>query len=161
MGLDARRHADLALERPAIEAREHGHAQAQRARDREIAGRLRRRLGRGARHRQTAARMDVEHEHAVARRLADGRADGVRDVVELEIEEDAKAPLAGELDRGGTGGGEELRADLAAAQDAVQAAEQGVGLVQARDVERDEDSLGGARGGRHGTPAGSAPAARP
>src|SRR5207237_10731764 len=57
--LDARGDPDLALERPAVEARQHGDAQAERPRDREIAGGLRRRVGGGAGHRQATARVDV------------------------------------------------------------------------------------------------------
>src|SRR5206468_7971996 len=100
-------------------------------------------------------------EDAEACRLADGRPDGVGDVVVFEIEEDAKASLASGLDRRGPGGSEELRADLAPGDDPVQAAEQRIGFVEARNIERHQQPAGRASGGQRGTPAGSAPGARP
>src|SRR2546426_2636502 len=44
---------------------------------------------------RSTARVDVEHEDTQARRLAHRQADGIRNVVELEIEEDAEPALAG------------------------------------------------------------------
>src|SRR5216117_2570979 len=68
----------------------------------------------GAHHGDALARVDVEHEHPEARGLAHRARDRGRDVEVLEVEEDAEAALARHLDRGGPGGREELRADLAA-----------------------------------------------
>src|SRR5499426_2626670 len=52
-----------------------------------------RQLGRGAHHRQAAARVKVQHEDTVTRGLVHGGAYRVRDVVVLQIEEDAEAAL--------------------------------------------------------------------
>ena len=51
------------------------------------------RLARGRQHRRAAGRMHVQHPDAEARRRGAGLRHGVRDVVELEIEEHAKAAL--------------------------------------------------------------------
>ena len=161
VGCDACRHADLALERLAVEACQHGHAEAEGSRDPEVAGGFDRRFGGCARHRQAPARVDVEHEDTETRRLAHRGGDGIRDVVEFEVEKDAKAPFAGSLDRSGTGRREELRADLAPREDALEAAEQRLRLVQARHVECHQHPVGGARRGQRGIPAGSARGARP
>src|SRR5207253_8149068 len=69
--------------------------------------------------------------------------------------------LEGRLDGGGPRGGEELAADLGADRlgraGAAQPLEQAVGLLQRLHVEGDPETLTH----RRGTPAGSAPGARP
>ena len=101
--------------------------------------------------------MDVQHEDREPGRLTHGARDGVRDVVELEVEEDLEAALPRVLDRGGAGGGEELRADLAPGGDAAEPVEQAVGVAERLDVERDEQPVLTLHGG---IPGASAPCAR-
>ena len=82
-------------------------------------------LGRGLRgrlhHRHTARGVDVDHPRTRGDRRLDRLRDGVRDVVKLQIEEDARRPgptrrrtSAGPFER------EETAADFDAVHDAVQ-----------------------------------------
>jgi hypothetical protein len=74
--------------------------------------RLRRALHRRAQHLAAAHGVHREQLGAEPRRRGGGAAHGVRDVVELEIEEHAAPALAQRAHRFGTGGGEQLEADL-------------------------------------------------
>jgi hypothetical protein len=58
--------------------------------------------------------------------------------VVLQIEEDAEPALAGPLDRRRARGREELRADLASGDEALEARQQRLGLVETGNVEGDQ-----------------------
>src|SRR5262249_54452389 len=88
-----------------------------------------------------ARSMHVEHESAEPHRLAGGALHGVRDVVELEIEEDLASALAHGLHGGRPGRGEELRADLEAARRAVEGVHERDGAVEGIDVEGDDETI--------------------
>ena len=112
--------AELARECLAIEAGQHGHGKDERPGQRERLGRFPRAVGRRAHHGPAARGVHVEHEDAEPHRFAGGSLHGIRDVVELEVEEDLAPALSHRLDRGGADGGEELRADLEATRRAVE-----------------------------------------
>ena len=68
------------------------------------------------RHEEAAGKMNREHADAEPRRLDRGARRGVRDVVQLEIEEDLAAPVEDLAHQGRAAGGEELQADLETAR---------------------------------------------
>ena len=70
------------------------------------------RVARGLEHRAAAAGVHVQHPDAEPRRRGAGLGDGVRNVVELEIEKDAKAALDHPAHGLRTGDDEHLLADL-------------------------------------------------
>ncbi len=101
-------------------------------------GRVRQLLCRGAgrgEHRRPAERVDREHARAMGRRGANGPRHRVRDVVQLQIEEDRVAAGSQQFQNRRTGGGEKLQAHLEPATPAVQSVHQfesgrGCGRVQ-------------------------------
>ena len=85
--------------------------------------------------------MDVEYRDAEAHGLAARGGDRVRDVVKLEVEEDARARSDEFAHEVGAGGCEQLRADLEHARRAAQRVERAPRLVRRRNVERDDKFL--------------------
>ena len=86
--------------------------------------------------------MNVQHRHAEAGRRGAGLCDGVRDVVELEIEEDAKSALDHPANRFRTGDDEQLLADLEPAGRGIEAVGQRERVHRVREIERDDDFRG-------------------
>ncbi len=131
-------HPQLAVQGGPIEAGEDGDRDDEGPAHPELArGRLGGFRGR-PHHGASAGGVDIEHEDAGPRGLAGRARHGIRDVVELEVEEHLGAPLVYRLHRGGPGGGEELRADLVTGDEAVEAIHEGFRLGEALQVQRDD-----------------------
>ena len=85
--------------------------------------------------------MDCEEVRLPAQARADGALDGARDVVQLQVEEDALALGAEHAERFGAVGEEELEADLVE-RDGVADADDGFrGLAGGGDVEGDDQGV--------------------
>ena len=98
-------------------------------------------FGGGFEHGGTAGGVDGEELGSCGGGGADSAGDGVGDVVELKVEEDGEAAAAELLDDGGAFGAVELEADLAPADEAVEAAgkvERGSG---GWEVEGDDEAI--------------------
>ena len=85
--------------------------------------------------------MQVEEADPEARRLDTRPGDGVRDVVELQVEEDLRAVPVDHADDLGTRVQEELLADLEDAHRLAQQLDQPLGLGQRLDVEREDETV--------------------
>jgi hypothetical protein len=132
--------ADL-LEVGRLEARQHGDAEDLRLAQ-ALGATHARHVGDGAlHHRETTRRVDVEHADAEPRRLDAGGGDRVRDVVELEVEEDVGAARLHHADDVGAGVDEELLADLVERDRVAQPADRGLGRGHGVDVEADDQSV--------------------
>jgi hypothetical protein len=70
-----------------------------------------------------------------------GASDGVGDVVQLEIEEDAEAQLVHAVDRGRPGLGVELHAHLHRGEPLAHAPGKGLGLGEPADVEGEHEAF--------------------
>ena len=105
---------ELRAQGDAVETREHGHRDHERARNAEGMGGLGRAVGGRAHHGPASRGMDIEHEDAEPHRFPRRPLHGIGNVVELEIEEDLTATLAHRFHGGRAEGGEELGADLEA-----------------------------------------------
>ena len=135
--LDRRGDVELARQRGAVEARQHGDGDDEWPGHAESLGGFGGAVGSGAHHGAAARGMDVEHEDAQPDGLTRRTLHGVRDVVELEVEKDFAAPLPDRLDRPGSLGREELRADLEARHLAGERIHEAGRAVERVDVERD------------------------
>ena len=140
-------HADVG-EVLIAEARQHGDGDQQRSRP---ADRSRSRVDGGSRrseHRGSARRVDVEHPDAEPRR---GRAclrDSIRDVVELEIEEDAESPLDHPANGLRAGDDEHLLADFERAGAWIEAIRERERVHRIGEIERDDHARAGVIHGR-------------
>ena len=85
-----------------------------------------------------AGRMDVQHPHAEARGRRAGLRDGVRDVVELEVEKDAKAARDHPAHRLGSGDDEHLLADLERAGRRIEPIGERQRVHRIGEIERDD-----------------------
>ena len=85
------------------------------------------RRARGGEHGRTSGGVKGEHLGAEGSGGADGRGDGVGNVVQLEIEEDGETALLQGLENSGTGGDEELEAHFDPAARALETADEGFG----------------------------------
>ncbi|MNY06606.1 hypothetical protein D3C86_1393680 [compost metagenome] len=123
-----------------LHAGQHGHADQQR-------------LGTGAliqhftargHHAQAAGAMHVDHPHAHFRSRLDGHRGGVRDVVELEVQEHFETLVAQGADDFRSAAGEEFFTDFDPAQLRVQLIGQLQCGVTGREIQGDDDrSLAG------------------
>ena len=98
-------------------------------------------VARRAHHRRAAGRVDVDHPDAEPRGRGDRAGDGVRDVVELQVEEHAIAAADQLFDERRAVAGEQPAADLEAADRAAQRVGERARLVGGVDVERDEELI--------------------
>lgn len=83
--------------------------------------------------------MDCEELGAEGCEGVDGVGDGVGDVVEFEVEEDAEAGFTGIADYAGAFSAEELEADFDPGDAAVEGAEDFAGLAAVGDVEGEDE----------------------
>ena len=97
-------------------------------------------VARGGHHGRAARRVDVEHPDAEPRRRGTGLRCGVRDVVELEVEEHAEAAADELAHESRVGGREELLADLQRALLRVQARREPERGDRVGEVEGDDDA---------------------
>ena len=94
-------------------------------------------------HRPPAEAVHVDERDAEARGARDRAGHGVRDVVELEVEEDLLAACHDLADELGAGGGEDLAAHLEEAHVAGQPLHEGAGGVRLRHVEGHDQAVAG------------------
>ena len=97
------------------------------------------RLARGGEHRAAAGGVNVQHPDAEPRRRGASLRDGVRDVVELEIEKDVEAALDHPAHGLGPGDDEELLADLERARRRIEPVGERQRVHRVGEVERDDD----------------------
>ena len=122
------------------ETRQHRHTDQERPRIPGRSGRLLGRLARCAQHRDAAGGVQREHSDTMPRRCRDRSRDGVRDVVKLRVEEDARR-AAGRRERRRPDCREQLGAHLEPARRAVEAPHEILGGVESRNVERDGQAI--------------------
>ena len=87
--------------------------------------------------------MDVEHPDAEARGSRARLRDGIRDVVELEIEKDAKSALDHPSDRLRSGDDEHFLADLERAGARIEPIGERERVHRVRKIERDDHAWTG------------------
>ena len=97
-------------------------------------------LSGGFEHGRASGSVNRKQPGPEGRDRANGAGDGVRDVVELEIEEDGEAPAAQFADDGGAFCAEELEADFDPAADSVEAIGEGEGRSGIRIIEGDDQA---------------------
>ncbi len=97
-------------------------------------------FGSGFEHGRAASGVDGEELGADGGDGTNGAGDGVRDVVELEVEEDGAAAMAQFADDGGAFGDEELEADLEPAAEVVELAGEGEGGRSTGVIEGDDEA---------------------
>ena len=93
-------------------------------------------VARGLHHPRAARRVHVHHPHTERSGGSHGGRDGVRDVVELQVEENAAAIARERSDDVGAFGGEEAAADLEPADDVAKRMGQRQGLLAVLHVQR-------------------------
>ena len=135
-------------------AGQHRHRDQQRRRAAPGASRVVDGCAGGAHHCRTPRRVHVDHPDAEPRRRRASLRDRVRNVVELEIEEDAKAALDHPAHRLRPGDDEHLLADLQRAMRRIEAIGERQRVHRVREVERDDDF--GIRRGHPGSPCAAA-----
>jgi len=123
-----------------VQARQHCHRQHRRPRHSQPLRLLCRRRRRGAHHLWTATGVDVEQRGAEADRRAHRAGDRVRNVVELEVEEERRGArrLDDGADAGGAVGAEELEAELHAEPGHLERADHARGRLKVGRVDSDE-----------------------
>src|SRR5205085_3701439 len=112
-----------------------------RLRNGEARGLVRGCVSRAAQHLAAARGVYVENRDAEAHGLAARGGDRVRDVVKLQVEEDARARCDEFADEVGACGCEQLRADLEHASRVAQRFERAPRINRSRNVERDDQLL--------------------
>src|SRR5262249_31076915 len=125
-------------ERLLAQAGKHGHRDHERTPETRAHRLFGGRCARASHHVQAARRVDVDHPHAKPRRSADGASDGVRDIVEFQIEEDAVALCDQFFDEPGTVAGEESGSNLESTDGAPQQIGETARLLEGIDIQRNE-----------------------
>src|SRR5690606_35454645 len=109
-------------------------------RDREDPGTIAARSLRGRlEHLRAARRMHGEQVHAVRRGRLDGAGDRTRDVVELQVQEDALPARSKLPEQWGPGPGEEWGSDFVPANRVAQSIDEPQGFLARGEVERNDE----------------------
>src|SRR3972149_1290538 len=87
-----------------------------------------------------AKRVHVEHPYAELRRRPAGAGDGVRNVVEFQVEENIETALREFFNQRRAGGSEQLLANLEPARAGFEARGERQRRVRGREIERDNDT---------------------
>ena len=98
-------------------------------------------VGRCLHHRVAAARVDVEDVGAEVHQRAEPACHGVRDVVELEVEEDVLALTAQPADDFATDAVEELHADFIVRDAIPELLDEGFDILHRVEVERHDQAV--------------------
>ena len=102
-------------------------------------------LDRGANHFRSAAQVKRQHLHAQLDRRFNRAGDGIRDIVQFEIEKNFRAGSRNFAHDRGTGSGVKLQSDFEKRNLIAQLLDQSQSLLFRWDVERDDDFVGESR----------------
>jgi len=123
-----------------VEARQRGDADEERPRAAGLCRRRRHRVPRGLQHCAATGGVHVHHPDAESRRSGARTRDGIRNVVELEVEKDVEAAIDHPAHRLGTPGDEQFLAHLQSAIVRIEALGESERMHRIREIERDDDA---------------------